>query len=246
MEKIAIISDIHGNVPALEAVLEDIQKRSIKRIFCLGDLVGKGPHSEKTVDIIRQTCEVVVQGNWDEMITREHTHETMKWHQMRLGKERLDYLDSLPFSHEFLMSGKLIRLFHASANSLFTRVYPWSSMAEQEGMFANTEMTHHHFDQTPDVVGYGDIHYAFLHHIQHRILFNTGSVGNPLEITQASYAIMEGEYESNEPSSFSVQLVRVPYDIELAVAQARAENMPALEEYIVELRTAVYRGRQKK
>jgi len=43
MEQIAIISDIHGNAPALEAVIKEIQKRDINRIFCLGDIIGKGP-----------------------------------------------------------------------------------------------------------------------------------------------------------------------------------------------------------
>ena len=65
MEKIAIISDIHGNLPALEAVLLDIERRGIKRIICLGDLVGKGPDSAAVVDRIKEVCESVVQGNWD-------------------------------------------------------------------------------------------------------------------------------------------------------------------------------------
>ncbi len=50
MDRIAIISDLHGNLPALEATLADIRQREIGRILCLGDLVGKGPHSEVAVD----------------------------------------------------------------------------------------------------------------------------------------------------------------------------------------------------
>lgn len=53
INRIAIISDIHGNVPALNAVLEDIKRRNIKRIFCLGDLAGKGPSSAEAVDLVR-------------------------------------------------------------------------------------------------------------------------------------------------------------------------------------------------
>ena len=63
MDRIAIISDIHGNIPALEATLRDIQRRNIKRIFCLGDLVGKGPHSDQAVDICREVCEGIIRGN---------------------------------------------------------------------------------------------------------------------------------------------------------------------------------------
>ena len=61
MDKIAVISDIHGNIPALESVLQDIKLRGIKRIICLVDLVGKGPHSSR-IEIIRKECEVVVMG----------------------------------------------------------------------------------------------------------------------------------------------------------------------------------------
>ena len=60
MERIAVISDIHANVVALEAVLEDIKRRKIDRIFCLGDLVMKGASPCEVVDIIREKCEIVV------------------------------------------------------------------------------------------------------------------------------------------------------------------------------------------
>jgi protein phosphatase len=91
-------------------------------------------------------------------------------------------------------------------------------------------------------VGYGDIHRADVMTFQHQTLFNTGSVGNPLDITQASYAILEGTYGSECADTFSVRLIRVPYDIELAIKQAADENMPSLEPYANELRTAKYRG----
>jgi len=70
MEHVAIISDLHGNLPALEAVLCDIKRRNISRIFCLGDLVGKGPHAEKVVDICQDVCEVTIKGNWDDHISK--------------------------------------------------------------------------------------------------------------------------------------------------------------------------------
>lgn len=56
MNTIAIISDIHGNIPALEAVLNDIKSRNIKKVYCLGDLAGKGPSSAEAVDSIRTHC----------------------------------------------------------------------------------------------------------------------------------------------------------------------------------------------
>ena len=62
MAQIALISDIHGNIPALEAVLRDIQRRGIETIYCLGDLIGKGPHGDVAVDMVRTHCQQVIKG----------------------------------------------------------------------------------------------------------------------------------------------------------------------------------------
>jgi protein phosphatase len=107
-------------------------------------------------------------------------------------------------------------------------------------MFTNTAFTGHTFE--PDVVGYGDIHRAFVMYFHQQMLFNTGSVGNPLDMTQASYAILEGRYASQQADTFAVHLIRVPYDIERAIQHAEEEHMPELDAYAEELRTAQYRG----
>ncbi|WP_209122190.1 metallophosphoesterase [Alkalihalobacillus sp. BA299] len=243
MDKIAVISDIHGNTPALHAVLKDIEKRHITHIICLGDLVGKGPHSSLSIDIIKENCEKVVMGNWDDIITKEPKFEALRWHQQQLRNDQVNYLKKLPFSVDFYMSGRLIRLFHASPRSVFERVQPWDSLEKRLSLFTNSELTENLADEKePDVVGYGDVHNAYVQNLQGKTLFNCGSVGNPLEITQASYAILEGEYQSEQLRSFSIQFVRVPYDIDLAIQQAKDVNMPELEDYIKELTTARYRG----
>jgi len=69
MEKIAIISDIHGNLEALTTVLNDIKKRNIKRIFCLGDIIGKVSFSHECIELIRKNCEIVLLGNNDDIFT---------------------------------------------------------------------------------------------------------------------------------------------------------------------------------
>ncbi|PEA82221.1 metallophosphoesterase family protein [Bacillus pseudomycoides] len=243
MDKIAVISDIHGNIPALEAVLEDIKLRGIERIMCLGDLVGKGPHSSEAIEVIRKECEHVVMGNWDDFITRPSEFETLQWHQKQLSEEQLNYLRELPFSIEFIMSGKLIRMFHASPRSLYERVQPGAPSEQRISLFENSDLTENiEGEREPDVVCYGDIHQAYVQNFRGKTLCNAGSVGNPLEITQASYLIFEGVYGQKEAASFSIQLVRVPYDIELAIRLAREEEMPEIDAYIQELTTAKYRG----
>ena len=75
--------------------------------------------------------------------------------------------------------------------------------------------------------------------IDKRMLINVGSVGNPMDITQASYVILEGE-ESEEISSFGMEFLRVPYEIERAVSMAVKRGIPDLQGYISELRSAIY------
>ncbi|WP_223068137.1 metallophosphoesterase family protein [Paenibacillus caui] len=241
MDKIAIISDIHGNLQALDAVLADIRERGISRIFCLGDLVGKGPHSDLAVDTVREQCEMVVSGNWDEFIRESSEYEAIRWHQNLLGPERMAYLESLPFCIEFMMSGRLVRLFHASPRSLYERIYPWDDLKKRLSLFQPSDRCR--VNRTADVAGYGDIHTAFLQHEDSKTLFNAGSVGNSLDMTQASYVIMEGRWGGKDESPFGLQFVRVPYDIEAAIRAAEERNMPLLEPYTMELRTGKYRGK---
>jgi protein phosphatase len=242
MDQIAIISDIHGNLPALEATLADIRQRDIQLIYCLGDLVGKGPESAKVVDLCREVCQAVVKGNWDAEMHQPTTNHTRLWHQTQLGRARLDYLRHLPNIINFQMSGKRVRLFHASAHSLYQRVDFWDKREQLRGMFANTAFTTYEHPR-PEIVGYGDIHLAFQLPVHDKILFNVGSVGNPLDcIPLACYAIVKGNLHSTSYAPFTIEIVRVAYDIERAIADARALNMPKLAEYAFELRHANHRS----
>lgn len=245
MEKIAIISDIHGNIPALEAVLKDIKNRGITRILCLGDLVGKGPHPDRAVDICRRECETVLQGNWDLLVADGLGPPFLRldWHRERLGEDRIYYLKNLPGVIDFYMSGRKVRLFHTSNEGVMERVYKGNPETAYEVMTANTNFTGNHF--TPDVVGFADIHHVFYYCRMGKVLFNTGSVGNAVDEPSAAYVIMEGNYEDKNRGYFSLQIVRLPYDVELAILQAKEEGMPDIEPYADELRYARYRGFQR-
>ena len=65
MDKIAIISDVHGNITALKAVIKDIEARNIDKIFCLGDSVLKSCNSDQVIDLLREKCDVIIKGNCD-------------------------------------------------------------------------------------------------------------------------------------------------------------------------------------
>src|SRR5690606_35001683 len=115
-DRLALISDVHGNLTALEAVLDDIAGRGIRRVLNLGDVAGKGPRGAAAVDRCREVCEVTVRGNWDDALPRvgDDAPAATRWWRDQLRPDQRDWLTSLPLSHDLLVSGRRVRLFHAS------------------------------------------------------------------------------------------------------------------------------------
>ncbi|WP_420110923.1 metallophosphoesterase family protein [Pseudactinotalea sp.] len=243
-DRIALISDVHGNLTALEAVLADIAERGIERVLNLGDVAGKGPRGSACVDLTQQVCEVTVRGNWDDNLPVCGDTEPAEflWWRDELRQDQRDWLTSLPLSDDLLMSGRHIRLFHASATSPHVRVHVHHTDEQFDGMFVNTEMTGD--GPEPSVVVYGDIHDAYVTSREGRTLANAGSVGNPLDEPTPSYLVLEGVLDSPDPAPFGMHLQRVPYDVEAEIAVAHALGMPTADVWEVELRTARYRGLQ--
>lgn len=247
LERIALISDVHGNLTALDAVLDDIDARGISRIFNLGDFVGKGPRGREVVDVCRERCEVNILGNWDDFLPdpdREVDDESLQWWLGQLSAGQGDWLRGLPFSHDFVMSGRRVRLFHASATTVHRRVRFDHDEDEFLGMFANTEATGD--GPAPTVVGYADTHDAFYEvDLARRTLFNTGSVGISMGDPTPVYVVMEGVPDAFDEAPFSLQFVRVPYDVEAELLVAKEMEMPEQEAYALEPRDGIYRGNLK-
>lgn len=256
MEKLAIISDVHANLTALNAVLADCKKRQVSHIFCLGDSLLKCTRPAEVIDRILAVCDVVLIGNSDYAICRPEASEKHFWSRDRIGESRAKLMMQLPISHEFYCSGHLIRLFHASPygldyifNPMFSNkntIYSGVEHTNPLDLFANTPFIGKtEQDAVPDVVGYGHIHTPCLFRCQNKTIFNPGSVGIPVEMmnanlydtsnkfsTLASYMIIEGNYLSSILDSISFQLVRVPYEIEKEVSLLEASDMPNKESII--------------
>ncbi len=262
MDKIAIISDIHGNYTALKKVLSDMKYRNINQLICLGDLVTKCANPDLVIDLVRKEADIVIKGNCDELVCRNSNYS---WSRNKIGKERLEYLDTLPVFYEFYLSGHLIRLFHASPYSLEHVYNPMFSNANTrykdkeikspEEMFLNTEFLGKNPDApVPDVVGYGHLHTPNLFRFKNKTIFNPGSVGVPMEMsntdsndpnnkfsTLASYMILEGELDSTELGEISFNLIRIPYNIEKEIEDLKNSDMVNVDKVIHNLRTANYK-----
>lgn len=258
--KIAIISDIHGNLEALKATLKNIEKRNVDRIICLGDTIAKGIHPKECLDLIKENCEIVLQGNCDAHFSMEHEHidkmpeqeqKRIKWNQSLINKEDREYLLKLPFCYEFYMSGSLVRLFHATPTVNNKAILNVDSIETKYQMFLPSKNTVS--QMKADVVIYGHIHHPYMDKIYNKTLINVGSVGNSfdvirnknkdsnvLETTKSNYLIIEGEYNSKEYNSdIAFQFVKVPYDIE---RELKGENLNIeSDNYRFELKEGKYR-----
>lgn len=263
MDKIAIISDIHGNITALNAVLDDIKSRNITKIFCLGDSITKCTHPDLVIDKLRKVCEIILIGNCDYAICHPSVKNRNYWSRNIIGEERAEFIASLPISYEFYMSGHLIRLFHASPYSLNEIYNPMFSnrhsnyshleISKPDRLFENTEFINKtNADPIPDIVGYGHIHTPFVVRYKNKTLFNPGSVGVPVEMhnndindsnnkfsTVASYTIIEGYYGKTELDSISFSSIRVPYNIQKEVEDLEKSDMPNKETIIRTLISAI-------
>lgn len=246
LTRIALVSDVHGNITAYEAVLADIASRGITRVINLGDVVGKGPRGAACTDLTRERCEATVRGNWEVFVASPEAPEGEgpAWWHGELGAERRDWLLGLPGSLDLRLSGRIVRLVHASPIDEFTRVHRDPDPETFAMMFEPTPFTGD--GPSADVLVYGDIHDAFLEMQGERTLVNVGSVGNPLDGPVPSYVILEGDDGADGADGaapFGVQFVRVPYDVEAEIAVAHERVMPAAEAWEIELRTGIYRGR---
>ena len=187
--KIAIISDIHGNLEALKATLKDIEKRNVDKIICLGDIIAKGVHPKECIELIRKKCEIVLQGNCDVHFSKEHDNinempeyeqKRIKWNQSMISKEEKEYLLNLPFSKEFYMSGSLVRLFHATPFVNNKAILNADSIETKYKMFLPSENTIS--QNVADVIIYGHIHHPYMDKIYNKTIINIGSVGNSFVI----------------------------------------------------------------
>ncbi len=263
MEKLAIISDIHGNLEALKSVLSDIKERNIDKIVCLGDIIAKGSNQHECIELIKNNCNVVLQGNCDAYFTsnidlshkNEQEIKRITWNKSKLTQEDIEYLSNLPYCFEFYMSGRLVRLFHATPEKIDNFVGNIDNIDRLYKLFLPSNNTNS--NQLADIVIYGHIHTPFMQRIYNRTIINTGSVGNSIDVfrnnkkdgnvrntTVANYLIIYGNYNSkNINEKISYELVSVPYDIEKELA-SNIDNIE-MSSYEEEIKNGKYRNMEK-
>lgn len=263
MEKIAIISDIHGNLESLKAVLNDIKEKNIDKIICLGDIIAKGSNQHECIELIKNNCDIVLCGNCDEYFTSnidlsnksKQEIDRINWNKSKLTQENVEYLSNLPYCFEFYMSGRLVRLFHATPEKINDFVGNIDNIDRLYKLFLPSKNTVS--NAKADIVIYGHIHTPFIQRIYNRTIINTGSVGNSIDVfrndekdgnvnntTVANYLIISGNYNSkNIDEKISYELISVPYDIDKEL-ESNVDNIEMLS-YEEEIRNGKYRDTEK-
>ncbi|MCU4744208.1 metallophosphoesterase family protein [Natronoglomus mannanivorans] len=213
--KIGLLSDIHANLPALEAVLDDMP--DVDRIVCAGDVIGYNLWPAECLEIIRETADITVMGNHDRTVETPHQYSANRMaeagleHAKReLTSEQLDWLRNLPRKASFADDRFVLVHDHPSIQDRY--VYP----AE----FANLRRYLDDFDGI--VLGHTHVQHKAL--IDDRWVVNPGSVGQPRDgDNRAAYATLDTD-------DSSVNLRRVSYDIDHVIA--------CFEESVLPMKTA--------
>ena len=233
----ALISDIHANLPALEAVLEDIGRREgIAAIYHLGDLVGYAPWPNETVALLRDRHIPGIAGNYDSTVATDYkhcgcryedarqeelSHLSYDWTCRHVSPETKEFLAGLPFRMDVRplgghLPGPRITLIHGAPtlNTLYwTEDRPDTfclKMAEQTGA------------QRGDVLCFGHTHKPWHREVEGIHFVNTGSVGRPKDGDwRAGYVVLEVGNGATD-----VEFVRVEYDLERTMSGIRASELP--------------------
>ena len=224
--RVAIVSDVHGNRRAFQAVLADLRQIAPDLVLHGGDLAYGGAHSEEIIDQVRSLGWVGVHGNTDEMLWAPKSltefaatapklapllariQEMIPPTLASIGEERLRWLEGLPYQY----SGDGFCLVHASPGDLWRAPMLNASDEELQNTYASLGAR---------IVVYGHIHCSYVRRLQGMTVANSGSVSQSYDgDRRASYLVIDGE---------SVAIRRVDYDVESEAEDVLRSGLPHAE-----------------
>lgn len=225
--RFAVISDVHGNLDALAAVLADIKHRAIEQVYCAGDLVGYGPHPNEVIELIRREAIPTVMGNYDDAVAndrpvcgcafpdaraRELGEQSLAWTKERVTAENKLFLRGLPLELSFRAGPYKVLLVHGSPRFLDEYLYE----------DAPAELLQEIFVARPvDVLIVGHTHKAYHRKLYDRHIIGAGSVGRPVNgCPNPVYTLVRIN------QVVAVTFVRVAYDPTRTAKAIEASGLP--------------------
>lgn len=225
--KIAVISDIHSNIYALNEVLLDIEKRNIDMIVCTGDLVGYGTRPNEVIETLKREKILTIMGNYDEAIGNskivcgcdypdpkdiEKAGLSMHFTGKETTIENKVFLRNLPKEVTLTFNNKTIRFVHGSTR--FINEYLKENSKEADEVMS---------ELVEDILVCGHTHIPYAKFYADKLLVNAGSVGKPkTNNPNANYVIIDIKNEdelSKTHSSVEVKIIEVEYNFEKLVKE---------------------------
>jgi putative phosphoesterase len=235
--RVAFISDVHGNLLALEAVLADLDRETADHVVCLGDICF-GPQAHECLEVVRGLCCPVILGNWDSWSINGfptaddpvgmRLYEIGAWWAKQLTPDDRAFVEGFrPTLELSLENGSQMLCFHGSPHSFSDWIFATTTDEELERMFDGIE--------SPVLVG-GHTHLQMLRRFGRSVIVNPGSVGQPFSqwwpkpirvAHWAEYGIVETSGEKMQ-----VDLRRVPFDVGALLETFAGSGMPHAQWWI--------------
>jgi predicted phosphodiesterase len=233
----ALLSDIHANRPALEAVLADLAPRTdVDATYHLGDLVGYAPWPDEVVEMLAAAGISGVAGNYDSAVATDYkhcgcryedvrqeelSHLSYEWTRANVSAETKRALGALPFRIDLRplggqVAGPTVTLLHGNhvLNTVYTTEDRSDSVLAKMGASVGA--------RPGDVICFGHTHKPWHRPVEGVHYVNTGSVGRPKDgDPRAGYVLLDVE-----EARVDVRFIRVPYDVEAAASGIRASSLP--------------------
>lgn len=229
MNRVAVITDIHGNLPALEASLEAIGAIGVDATYCGGDLVGYGPHPNEVCRLIEERGIPTIYGNYDYAIARDlqdcgcayvtqHDRElgqrSVAWTLEHADERSKAFMRSLPFDLRFDLGEVAVHLVHGSPRKVNEYLFADKPARLYERLAVGEQAR---------VLVFGHTHKPWIHEFGGVLFVNCGSVGKPRDgDPRAAFAILE----LDGTGEIRASIERVPYDAEAVAREVQAAGLP--------------------
>lgn len=216
--KIGILSDIHSNAVALQAVLSWLEDANIEKFICAGDIVGYYSRPNETISMLDETDLLTVRGNHDEGVMTKtpisfnyYAKRSLDWNRRQLTEESLQFLRKLPPTIRTEIGGREVFIAHGSPRN------PINEYVYEEDI--SEEFLDYSFERLPEVVILGHTHKPYVKNIGDTLVLNPGSVGQPRDRDpRASFAVLKTE-------ELSAEIRKVWYNVD-EIAEHTKEYLP--------------------
>lgn len=223
--RVAVLADIHGNLPACEAVMEDIERQSPDYIVAAGDLAMRGSHPAETVDLLADRCDALLMGNTDAYIAglylagayREAEHwktDLLAWTRDQMGSERIAKLASMPFSVRYSpRRGQDLFVCHANPKNLEESLEPTLDESTIRRLLQHVDAT---------AMAFGHLHFPYRRRVGKLVIADVASAGIPRDgDLRPAWGLFTWT-----PRGWRVQIRRVRYAVRKATQALTARKVP--------------------